>query len=284
MPALTTVRSTTDESRLHTQAGPVGLYFALTFATAWTLWIAAALVAPLSMAAGVRALMFLPGTFAPAIVALALTGRMEGAAGVRTLLSRLLRWDVGARWYVFAVAYLATIKLLAAVAHRVLVGAWPTFGTVPFFLMLGAVVLSTPFQAGEEIGWRGYALPRLAARAGFARASLIIGIVWAVWHIPLFYIAGTDTTGQPFPVFLLSVTAVSTAMAWLYVRTGGSLLLVMLMHSAINNTTGIVPGRVLDPGDPMALSATPVGWLTAALLTAGAAYFLVRMRGLRVTP
>jgi membrane protease YdiL (CAAX protease family) len=285
MPALTTPRSTADESRLQTQAGRVGLFFALTFATAWTLWIAAALVVPAeSMGAGARALIFLPGTFAPAIVALALTGRVDGVAGVRALLSRLLRWDVGARWYVFAVAYLATIKLLAAVAHRVLMGGWPAFGTSPVLLMLAAVVLSTPFQAGEEIGWRGYALPRLATRVGLARASLIIGVVWAVWHIPLFYIAGTDTTGQPFPVFMLSVTAVSTAMAWLYVRTGASLLLVMLMHSAINNTTGIVPGRVLDPGNPMVLSATPVAWLTAALLSAAAAYFLLRMRGLRVTP
>jgi membrane protease YdiL (CAAX protease family) len=102
--------------------------------------------------------------------------------------------------------------------------------------------------------------------------------------LPLFFIAATGTTGQSFPAYALGVTALSVAMAWLYWRTGGSLLLVMLMHSAINNTTGIVPGRVLDPGDPMALSATPVGWLTAALLTAGAAYFLVRMRGLRVTP
>jgi hypothetical protein len=202
---------------------------------------------------------------------------------VQALLGRMLRWDVGVRWYGFAVGYLAAIKLLAALLHRMLMGAWPAFGTVPFVLMLGAVLMSTPVQAGEEIGWRGYALPRLAARMGLGRASLLLGVVWALWHIPLFYIVGTDTSAQPFPVFLLSVTAVSVAIAWLYVRTGGSLLLVMLMHAAINNTTGIVPGAVANPTHPLVMSATPVAWLTAALLSLAAAGLLWRMRGLNAT-
>jgi hypothetical protein len=256
--------------------GPVVVYFVLTFGTAWLLWVAGSMLLP-DASAGVRAFLFLPGTFAPGIVALSLSSRAPDAAGARALLARVVHWQGHATWIAFAVGYMASVKLLAAVAHRLVEGAWPAFGQTPLLVLVGAVILSTPFQAGEEIGWRGYALPRLSSRLGLGPASLLLGIVWACWHLPLFYIAGTDLTGQPFPVFLLSVTAVSVPMAYLYAKTGESLLAVMLMHSAINNTTGIVPASVVEPTSPMTLGATPVAWLTAGILWIGAAYFLFRM-------
>jgi uncharacterized protein len=144
--------------------------------------------------------------------------------------------------------------------------------------MLAAVALSTPFQVGEELGWRGYALPGLAGHLGMAGASVVVGVIWAAWHLPLFYLAGADMVGQPFPVFLLSVTALSVAMAWLYVGTGGSLLLVMVMHAAVNNTTGIVPASLAAPGNPWTLAASPIAWLTAGILMALAGLFLVLLR------
>src|SRR5437588_43139 len=83
---------------------------------------------------------------------------------------------------------------------------------------------------------------------GLGAASAMLGVVWAAWHLPLFFIRGTDTTGGSFPVYLITVTAISIAMGWLYARTSGSLLLVMLMHSAANNTPHFMPpaapGRV----------------------------------------
>ncbi len=131
-------------------------------------------------------------------------------------------------------------------------------------------------QAGEEVGWRGYALPRLAARFGLARASVLLGIIWAAWHLPLFYISGTDTTGQSFPLYLLGVTALSVAIAWLYARTNGSLLLTMLMHAAVNNTN-IVSSFDQNATNPFALSTSLVAWIFTGLLWACAAYFLVQM-------
>ena len=132
-------------------------------------------------------------------------------------------------------------------------------------------------QAGEEIGWRGFALPRLAARFGLGRASIALGIIWATWHLPLFYISATTTTGQSFVLYLLQVTALSVAIAWLYAHTSGGLLLVMIMHAAINNTKDIVPSAVATPGNPMSLNISIVGWLTLALLWLSAGYFLARM-------
>jgi membrane protease YdiL (CAAX protease family) len=151
--------------------------------------------------------------------------------------------------------------------------------------MAGALVISTWVQAGEEIGWRGYALPRLSERAGLGPASVVLGVIWAVWHLPLFLVPASDTFGQSFPLFLTEVTAMSVAMAWLYWRTRGSLLLVMLLHAAVNNTKDIVPSIVENAENatnPFALSTSLVAWVTAALLWVAAGYFLIRMRGARL--
>ncbi len=89
--------------------------------------------------------------------------------------------------------------------------------------------------------------------------------------------AGVDEYRQSFPVFLVQVTALSAAIAWLCGHTHGSLLLVMLMHSAVNQTLGIVPSAVPGATNPFALSTSLVAWLTAASLWISAGYFLVRM-------
>jgi membrane protease YdiL (CAAX protease family) len=135
-------------------------------------------------------------------------------------------------------------------------------------------------QAGEEIGWRGFALPRLAERVGLGGGSVLLGVLWAGWHLPLFFVPEADTFGQSFPLYLLQVTALSVAMAWLYAHTRGSLLPVMLMHAAVNNTKDIVPSAEINATHPWALSHSLVAWLTVALLWLGAGYFLVRMRKL----
>src|SRR5262245_44425240 len=226
-------------------------------------------------------ILALLGTFAPSIVALSLTTRSEGATGIRSLLERILNWRVGVRWYVFAVGYLAIIKLGVAVIHRVAAGAWPRFGDEPWYLLAIATVFSTPVQAGEEIGWRGYALPRMAAGLGLGPASLLLGILWAIWHLPLFFVPGIDNYGQSFLIFVLQVTAISVPMAWLYARTNGSLLLVMLMHGASNQTRSIVPSAVPGAAHPLSMSLYLPAWLTVTLLWIAAAYFLVRMRNVR---
>jgi membrane protease YdiL (CAAX protease family) len=189
----------------------------------------------------------------------------------------MFQWEVGARWYLFAIAYLPAIKLSVALAHRVITGAWPRFGVESWFLITGAILISTPVQGGEEVGWRGYALPRLAERLGYARASVVLGLIWSTWHLPIFFIPGADKYGQSFPVWTLQVVGLSIAITWLYAHTKGSLLLTMLMHSAVNQTVGIVPSVNPNIGNPFTLNVTLVMWLTTAFLWITALYFLVRM-------
>ena len=258
-------------------------FFALTFVVSWTIWAAAATISggsasPPSGLAAIRGLLFLLGTVAPSLVALALTARADGRAGTLTLLRRIVKLPAGARWYVFAIGYMASIKLGVALVYRIATGAWPAFGQTPLYIMAVAIVFSTPVQAGEEIGWRGYALPRLVRDLGLAPASIVLGVIWACWHLPFFFIPGSDNSGQSFPVYLLAVTALSVAMAWLYWRTNGSLFLTMLMHAAVNNTAGIVSSPASTDANPFALSTALLAWLTAALLWIYAVYFLVRMR------
>src|SRR5260370_42347840 len=105
---------------------------------------------------------------------------------------RTVKWSVGARWYVFAGGSMAAIKLVAALFLRIATGGWPTFGQEPVYIMAIAILFSTPVQAGEEIGWRGYALPRPSARLGISGASIALGLIWAWWHFPFFFISATD--------------------------------------------------------------------------------------------
>lgn len=255
-------------------------YFLSTFLITWSVWFATAALAPPGNTGffGIRGPVFLLGVFAPALVALALAARAEGHAGVKRLLARIGHWRVGARWYAFAVGYFAAIKLAAALAHRVATHEWPRFGDTSLALILVGIMISTWVQAGEELGWRGYALPRLAAQFGVGGASIVLGIVWAVWHLPLFFLPDSGTTGQSFPVYLLQVTGLSVAFAWLYWKTRGSLLLAMLMHASMNNTTGIVPAAVDGANTPMAFRGSLVAWVTVGLLWVVAVPLLASMR------
>lgn len=256
-------------------AAPVGVFFVLTFLVAWACWIP--VVRLLRPGTPAISALWLLGVFAPALVALALTGWYEGGSSVRALLGRAVQWEVGGRWYVFAVSYMVLIKLAVALVHRVSLGSWPHFAHEGPGVILIAILLSTPVQAGEEIGWRGYALPRLAERMGFAWASLLLGVVWACWHLPQFFLRSADTYGQSFPICSLEVIAMSVAIAWLYTHTKGSVLLPMLMHSAVNNTKDIVPSGSANATNAFSLHASSVLYLTAALLWVTAAYFLARM-------
>jgi hypothetical protein len=117
----------------------------------------------------------------------------------------------------------------------------------------------------------------MASRLGFGPASTILGAIWGLWHLPLFFVPGEDY-GQPFFVFAMGTTALSVAIGWLYANSKGSLLLTMLMHSAVNQTVGLVPDRLAEPGNPFSLRAPIPFYLTVGFLWIAAAYFLVRFR------
>lgn len=164
--------------------GALVRFFGLTVALTWAMWaVSGAMVFHGAAAASGRpslaGAIFLLGVFVPGIVAIGLTARSSGRTGVWALLQQIGRWRVGVRWYLFAAGYMVAIKLTVALVHRMATGDWPPFGETRWVLMALATLGSTWAQAGEELGWRGYALPRLTAHIGLARGSILLGVICA---------------------------------------------------------------------------------------------------------
>ena len=105
-----------------------------------------------------------------------------------------------------------------------------------FFLVL---VLGGPLN--EELGWRGFMLPRLLNSASSLYAALVVGIIWAVWHLPLFWISGASQEGIPAGWVLLQILALSFIFTWLHNKTGGSLIMPLFFHAALNTSGAILP-------------------------------------------
>lgn len=262
----------------------VAAFLVITFALTWAAWATVLRSAPFGGHAPPTWLalggpLFLVGVFAPGLVALLLSALDGGTRAVSTLLARIGRWRLPLRYYAVALLAMPAVKLAAAVALRAVTGRWPAFGETRPLLLLAATLLSTLGQAGEEVGWRGYLLPALAVRMGLAWASLVVGVTWAAWHLPLFFMPGADTQGQSFPLYAAQLVAYSVVLSWLYWRTGGSLLIVMLAHAAFNNFRDILPSGGAPSTNPFTLAATPAFYVSVALWWAVAAWFLVRMRG-----
>ena len=206
------------------------------FSFTWVFWWLAvlderSLISPLPVPA-----LFL-GAFGPMVAAVVLTAREGGRAGLRSLLGRVVRWRVAPFWY--GVALLGPIVLqLVAMALHVLLGGQPPdllamIGGVPTVLVLSVYML-IQVGIGEEIGWRGYALPRLQSGYSALLSSLILGVIWTLWHLPVFFNPATGYSITPFWVFLVFLLPVSILITWVFNSTGGSVLMVMILHAVLN--------------------------------------------------
>lgn len=258
---------TTDEG-----AGPTGFvaFVLLAFAISWGVWVPAALAARAGSSVAPRAIVQLPGAFGPSLAAIALVTYAGGRGGLLGLLRGLTRWRVPARWY--AVALLLSPALsLAGVGLSILFGSpVPDFsrppvlelyplpeeaGAVGPLVLLPAVFLQNALvgsSMGEELGWRGYALPRLQAERSALGASLVLGVVWAAWHLPLGLFPGGLVPGAPawggsLLAFVVGIVADAVLYTWLYNGTDGSLLLAVLFHASIATTGLFLPVAPIHP-------------------------------------
>jgi uncharacterized protein len=175
------------------------------------------------------------GSAVPSLLAIVLTAIVLSRGALRKLLGRLLIWRVNPLWYVVVV--LVPVALAGGVvALNTLVGG-PAISVDA--TLLGAVILLAfsifPGSAmGEEIGWRGYALPRLQATRSALSASLILGVIWGFYHLPLSFTGQAFRSPSILVPFAISAIALSVILTWVYNSTGGSLLLVVLLHATAN--------------------------------------------------
>jgi len=274
----------------------VPTYFALTFAISWggiflVIGGPAAIPSPTK-----QVMMLLPGAIAmmlvgPSVAGVLLTGVVHGKAGLRDLVSRSIKWRVGARWYVAA---LAATPLLVAATLFALLPTSPVFlpgilasGNKASLLLLGVAV---GLGAGifEEIGWTGFAIPELRLRHGVLTTGLIVGFLWGAWHYLVAFWGSGDPAGAfslrlflPQLLFYVGVLPVyRVLMVWVYDRTG-SLLVAMLMHASLT-------GSVLFVFMPLAISGgSLLTWylvLTATLWVLVAAITVANGRALSRQP
>ena len=193
----------------------------------------------------------------------------------------MVKWEVSIYLYIFALTFMPLLRLIASLIHKGLSDSWPIFNPPDWAAVIFSVLFMFWSQAGEELGWRGFALPRMAKNIGLPLATVLLGALWALWHLPLFYVSNADTFGQSFPVYFIQVTGISVAIGWLFWRSKGSLLLPMLMHTVINNTKGIVQAALPEPGSPFSFHASLLSWTLAGLIWLCGGYFLWEMKGVK---
>ena len=243
-------------------------FLGLAFGVAWLAW---GLAHPdVQRALGVsippRLLIGL-GTAAPSTVALAMAVR-HGTAG--TLLAQLVLWRVHPGWYAVAILGPAVLMLAAMAGHVLLGGALPPYpppARWPLVAVNFVAVVLIAGPLGEELGWRGLALPVLRDRLGLLAAAVVIGVIWAVWHLPLFFLPGSLQSELPWGWFGLQTVALSLVLSFVYEKTGHSLLLPVLLHASINTFAGplrILPS-VAGSERPFILTVL-LAWVAAGLL------------------
>jgi membrane protease YdiL (CAAX protease family) len=228
--------------RARLQRAPLLGFLVLTFAWSWACWALSPAIKP--QLPWLATLLMFAGSFGPSLAAIVVVASTRRVAGLRAWLSRCLQWRIGWGWWAFALLLPLAVMLLAAGLHIALGGdiaTAPASGHLLMTVVNLPLVLLLGGPLGEEFGWRGYALPVLQDRLGWRTASLGLGLVWGVWHVPLFFIDGTAQAHIPIALFLLSVVAMSVVFAWLVNRTAGSVVAALLFHTAINFWPSVVP-------------------------------------------
>ena len=178
------------------------------------------------------------GSFGPAFGAVATAALLDGRRGVNDLLRPVGRWRFGRGWWLF-VTLGSLVPFFAALAAWIGLrglgeGAGELLGKLPLLPVFYPIVLVLGGPLGEEIGWRGFALPALLRRFSPLVASVLVAAMWTLWHLPLFWLQGAAQKGSSILLFAAVVLASSFAFTWVYRGTGGSLLSVILLHTGIN--------------------------------------------------
>ena len=227
----------------------LALFALIAFGWTWGLWGASAMIG--RDASGFRATLLIASAFGPGVAACVTVRASEGPVGFRRWMRRCLGWRFGWGWLPLVLVAPALVMAIALGLHVVSGGTMPSSAAwnAPAATLLAGLVIGIVLGGplGEEFGWRGYALPRLTERFGWRAASGIVGVAWAIWHLPLFWMDGMVQAALPVWPFLASTVALSVIFARVSVNTGFSVLPAIALHGAINWSSGILP--VLPNGD-----------------------------------
>jgi membrane protease YdiL (CAAX protease family) len=263
---------------------PLAAFFTLAYLGSWIVWLPMLLAGnnlllPASaVPPGLKFLLTVLAPFAgPTLAAFVMTAALDGRAGLRALLGRYVQWRFSLPWYLVALAG-PPLALMVSVAIRYGAAALPPLGeqgmeigaayaiTLVVNLLIGGIL-------GEEPGWRGFALPRLQARFGALVGSVMLGVLWSLWHLPLILTPGGTTWTGNFLLYIVLGVALTIIHTWVFNGTRASLLSVMLLHATINTSTRMilpnVPGMSREAGNLLLVVVYGVIALLLVALTKG---------------
>jgi uncharacterized protein len=242
-----------------------------TFAWAWLLWgywVVAMPAGGLQISPAFIACAIIGG-FGPSLAALMVTRLSGGRAALGALLRPLLNWRIGLGKLAFVLLLFPVATLVSVAIQSILLGApkWPD----PSLL---AMALVWPILAalGEELGWRGFLLPRLERRFGLLTAAIVVGVLWGLWHLPADYIALKGYGDLFWLAFLINgpivLTAHSVVMAWIWRTTGGSTFAAVLYHFSVTASAIAAPSAGADGWSGVIAAAIGAGimWVIAIAL------------------
>jgi uncharacterized protein len=214
---------------------PLLAYFVLVFGIEWLL----VLILPAFVPAMIALLI---GSWLPNAIGLLVTGVAGGRAALRELFAKVLLWRIGLRWFAIALLLPVALTILAIGLYTLLGNAMPVFAPASQLLPIVLIAVFTG-ALGEELGWRGTALPRLQSRWTPLISSLILGILWGLYHLPALLLSGFPQQELPILPFIVAALALTVLVTWTFNHTGGSLIPVFLYHFSFNlmlNVTGII--------------------------------------------
>ena len=241
---------------------PVATFLPLAFLLSWYPWL-------IALAQG-RSTG--PNPLGPFAAALLVTALGFGWPSVKAVLGRIVRARAPLRWYALALGLPVAIVAVAVAINAAFGAPLPTAAQLATWpsLLDTFLVIFLFIALGEEPGWRGFLLPRLAQRHGLVRGSLVLGAIWALWHLPLI---GTEFKAPIIVPFILSVFAATMVLTYLFDGARGSVLLPMLMHATVNTS-----GSGFAYGFASGADATRLWWINATLWCVAGAIAAWRMR------
>lgn len=224
------------------------LFVFLTFLFSWTIWgilyISSISIIDNNIYKKYFSALACLGAYGPSIMSIILTAFLYKKSGLKKLLLRLTKWRYNAIYYIIAIFGVPVLTYISYLVCKYIgfTGEVKLI-TNPYFILASfTTILFFGGPLNEEIGWRGFLLPNFQKNLNPLWSSIIVGIVWACWHLPLFFIAGTSQYGYPFGLFMVSAILLSILITWLFNRTKGSLVFPILLHTAYNTSTAIMSG------------------------------------------
>ncbi|HNT74287.1 MAG TPA: type II CAAX endopeptidase family protein [Anaerolineae bacterium] len=259
------------ENSKSSQASSLIWYFVLTFGFSWLFWLSPVLSSQGFFTLPIPNMVcVIIGAHGPLFAAVVLTFKLAGWGAVKQLIRSGFNLRMTLGWWLAIISIPFILTGIAVWVNVVLNDYQPDTTMLTQPLMIVPTFLIMFFLGGsfqEEFGWRGYALPRLLTLSSPLMASLLLGTIWGVWHLPLFYISGVSQSFMPFGIFLPLTIVFSIMFTWFFQKTKHNLFSALLFHTAINTALSLFPPiEQKIGGNQMALTYLMIAYLCLSLL------------------